>query len=69
VSQLDDVMICEGAMQPPGETYEQRREATLAAWQRLIDSGMAWKLQGFFGRTAANLIDQGLCKRPEDKTP
>lgn len=35
-------------------------EEVLAAWQHLVDTGLAWKLQGFFGRTARHLIEQGL---------
>ncbi len=33
----------------------------LAAWQHLIDTGLAWNLQGWFGRTAIHLIEQGVC--------
>lgn len=33
----------------------------LEAWQHLIDTGLVWSLQGFYGRTAARLIEQGLC--------
>jgi len=33
----------------------------LKANQHLINNGMAWSLQGFFGRQAKSLIDQGLC--------
>lgn len=33
----------------------------IEAWQYLIDTGLAWQLQGFFGRTAKQLIDQGVC--------
>ena len=30
-------------------------------FQSLIDSGLVWKLQGFYGRTAHNLIKSGAC--------
>lgn len=32
----------------------------IKAWQHLVDTGLAWKLQGWFGRTANQLIEQGL---------
>lgn len=38
----------------------ESQEEVLAAWQHLVDTGLAWKLQGFFGRTAVDLIEQGL---------
>ncbi len=33
----------------------------IAAWQQLIDTGLAWNLQGWFGRTAKYMIEQGYC--------
>lgn len=39
---------------------EGTEEDVLDAWQHLHDSGLAYQLQGSFGRTAASLIEQGL---------
>ena len=33
----------------------------IEAWQHLIDTGIVWQLQGWYGRTAKRLIDEGYC--------
>ena len=34
-------------------------EQVIEAWQTLVNTGMAWQLQGWFGRTARHLIEEG----------
>lgn len=36
-------------------------EEYVSGFQDLIDSGMAWKLEGSVGRTAMDLINSGRC--------
>lgn len=36
-------------------------EEVIATYQHLIDTGMAWKLEGHVGRTAEGLIEAGHC--------
>ena len=38
-------------------TYDE----TIDAYQHLIDTGEAWRMDGFTGRTAMRLIEDGLC--------
>lgn len=39
---------------------EGSEEAQITAWQHLVDTGLAWRLQGWFGRTALRLIEAGV---------
>lgn len=43
----------------------ESEEQVLEAWQYLVDTGIAWKLQGWFGRTAADLIANGYINEPQ----
>ncbi len=54
---FEAIMIAEG-VEPASYSEVQ------AAWQHLIDTGTCWKLQGFFGRTAKRLIEDGICQPP-----
>ena len=45
------------------EAGELDQEATVELFQHLIDTGLAWSLQGCYGRQAAALIEAGLCHR------
>jgi len=58
---LTAVLIVEGVEEV--ETEEEFCEAL----QYLIDTGLAWSLQGFFGRTAAQFIDAGLCHHKQEE--
>jgi hypothetical protein len=57
LSDFDATMIAEGVQEADEAT-------TIAAWQHLVDTGLAWKLQGFFGRTAQRLLDAGVISAP-----
>lgn len=52
------VAIAEGF--EPSESEEQ----TLEAWQHLVNTGLAWQLQGYFGRTAIDLIRNEVISPP-----
>jgi len=58
---VDDVHVAIGKAEGyiPCKTLHEE----IIAWQHLIDTGYVWTLQGWFGRRATFLIDEGLCKR------
>jgi hypothetical protein len=47
--------IAEGFIEADSE------DQVIEAWQTLINTGLAWRLQGWFGRMAQRLIDEGVC--------
>lgn len=46
------------------ESGDLTEEETIELFQDLIDSGMAFALQGSYGRTATQLIQEGICHPP-----
>ena len=53
INNYDAIMIAEGVI-------EVDEDKQIEAWQHLVDTGLAWSLQGWFGRTAVDLIKQGI---------
>ena len=54
--ELNAVGIAEGFADTPEGVDDT--EALRVAWQHLIATGICWRLQGWFGRTAMSLIEQ-----------
>ena len=58
---MDDYTACglaEGIIEAESE------EQIIEAWQHLINTGLCWRLQGWFGRGARDLIANGTCTAP-----
>jgi hypothetical protein len=51
-------------IQYENEGLDQDEEIKM--FQEAINSGMAWKMQGSYGRHAMNLIEAGLCMLGEE---
>jgi|TARA_R110000787_G_scaffold280683_1_gene391535 hypothetical protein len=62
---MEAIGIAEGLIKNDSE------EKYIEAWQFLLDTGMVWSLQGWFGRTAVAMIEAGqlVVKEADENEP
>lgn len=47
------------------EEGEMSESEVVSFFQELVNTGLVWNLQGFYGRTAVHLIQEGLVTVPD----
>ena len=57
MTNTEAVMIVEGDHDVDEATW-------IKAWQHLINTDLCWNLQGWYGRQAQKLIEEGVCNDP-----
>lgn len=61
MDRFDAIGIVEGWIET------DKMSESIEAWQYLIDTGLVWELQGWYGRRAKVLIESGVCSPAQEK--
>lgn len=64
-TQTKDFDVLDFIMRLEGEAEDLTQDEVIEGFQHLIDTGMAWNLQGSYGRASMSLIEQGYCTARE----
>ena len=62
---VEKMMAYEAGNIGDANTPLDEQEDLIEFFQELVDSGLAWQLQGHYGRAAANLIRLGYVTAPQ----
>ena len=54
------------ALEDP-ESFGLNEKETIKLWQHGVNTGIVWKLQGWYGRNASSLIQAGIIKPAKKK--
>ena len=54
------IAVAEGSEESDRDGIDRIPRCVIEAWRHLVDTGIAWQLQGWFSRTARQLIDEGI---------
>ena len=66
-----DLKTAIALIEPKGDSEHNCKNCiheVLSAWQWLIDEGHVWRLQGWYGRTATDLIEDGILREAKSRS-
>ena len=62
---ITNMTVLEAILLIEEESSDPDIEQLIEAWQLLIDTDIVWRLQGWYGRQAIRLIEDGTCREKQ----